>query len=85
MKMTLTREKSLLFILFISLVVISGCSKYQYVSIGSRLNLNEASEYVIENDTAIIPGIVIIGRQVDMSVVTSDGFIEVVQQVVAIT
>lgn len=53
MKVSLT-SKSLLFLLYISIIILTGCSRYQYISINSNLYQNEQKEFINENDTVMI-------------------------------
>jgi len=53
MKVSLT-GKSLLLSLFTSIIILSGCSRYQYISISSDLYQNEKKEFVMENDTVLL-------------------------------
>lgn len=47
-------DKSFLSLTLFSLVILSGCSRYQYISIGSHLDQNDQKEFVNENDTVSI-------------------------------
>jgi len=51
---TLHIDKSLPFLSCICIIILSGCSRYQYISINSNLYQNEKKEFVIENDTALL-------------------------------
>ncbi len=42
-----------IFCIFV-IALITGCSRYQYVLVGSRLPQNENQEYIVENDTVRI-------------------------------
>jgi hypothetical protein len=42
------------FYLFICFLLLSGCSKFQYVFIDSHLQQNEKKEFITENDTVMI-------------------------------
>lgn len=46
--------KSLFLLSCISIIMLSGCSRYQYISINSKLYQNEKNEFVNENDTVMI-------------------------------
>jgi hypothetical protein len=46
--------KCLLFSSFIFIIILSGCSRYQYISINSNIPQTENKDFVIENDTVII-------------------------------
>jgi membrane-bound inhibitor of C-type lysozyme len=36
------------------LLILTGCSSYQYISVSSRLPVTESKEYVVENDTVLM-------------------------------
>ncbi len=38
----------------LSIIILSGCSRYQYITVSSHLYENDRQEYVYENDTALI-------------------------------
>ena len=43
-----------IFYLFLCFLLLSGCSKFQYVYIDSHLQQNEKKEFTTENDTVMI-------------------------------
>ena len=42
------------FLLYVSIIFLSGCSRYQYISVNSNLYQNEKKEFISENDTVMI-------------------------------
>ena len=42
------------FLLVTCFLLLSGCSKYQYIFVGSHLQQNEKKEFIIDNDTVTI-------------------------------
>lgn len=52
--MALLSHKSILPLTFLSIAILSGCSRYQYISVNSHLEQNDQKEFVNENDTVSI-------------------------------
>jgi len=50
----LVTYKCHLFLLYITIIFTSGCSRYQYISVNSHLQQNEKKEFINENDTVRI-------------------------------
>jgi hypothetical protein len=53
-KMAFLSNKSILPLTLYSILILSGCSRYQYISISSHLDQNDKKEFVNENDTVSI-------------------------------
>ncbi len=47
-------KKKVFFPILLSIVLLSGCSKYQYLNISSHLYQNQNKEFIDENDTVMI-------------------------------
>jgi hypothetical protein len=50
----LFKKNNLFFITCLCSLLLSGCFKYQYISVNSKLYQNEKKEFVCENDTVLI-------------------------------
>lgn len=48
-------ETIFLFTIFLAaIIILSGCSRYQYISVSSNLRQDDKNEFIIENDTVLI-------------------------------
>jgi hypothetical protein len=52
--MTPVLKRSGYILLWLSIVVLSGCTRYQYISVSSKLYQNDRKEFVNENDTVLM-------------------------------
>jgi len=46
--------RSIYLILFVNLILLAGCSRYQYMYVSSHLDQNDKKEFIVENDTVQI-------------------------------
>lgn len=46
--------RSIYLMLFVNLILLAGCSRYQYMYVSSHLDQNDKKEFIVENDTVQI-------------------------------